>query len=140
MGGNIKFTNPQKISNEAVADLVVHSSNLKGINLSEKIAPTMIDEYPILSIAAAFAKGKTILNGLKELRLKESDRIQSIVNGLKKCGVEAEEKKDKIIIYGNNNPEGGSRISSNLDHRIAMSFLIFGTAAKAPKQVTFIAS
>ena len=136
MGGNIKFTNPQKISNEAVADLVVHSSNLKGINLSEKIAPTMIDEYPILSIAAAFAKGKTILNGLKELRLKESDRIQSIVNGLKKCGVEAEEKKDKIIIYGNNNPEGGSRINSNLDHRIAMSFLIFGTAAKEPIQVT----
>ena len=85
MGGNIKFTNPQKISNEAVADLVVHSSNLKGINLSEKIAPTMIDEYPILSIAAAFAKGKTILNGLKELRFKESDIIQSIVNGLKKC-------------------------------------------------------
>jgi len=136
MGGKIKFTNLRKVSNEAIADLHVSSSNLRGINLSEKIAPTMIDEYPILSIAAAFAKGKTTLSGLKELRFKESDRIQGIVNGLKKCGIKTEKKEEKIIIHGTNIPKGGSRINSRLDHRIAMSFLILGTAAKEPVQVT----
>jgi len=136
MGGKIKFTNLRKISNETVADLHVQSSKLKGINLGRKIAPTMIDEYPILSVAAAFAEGKTTLSGLSELRLKESDRIQSMVDGLRKCGVKTEDKKEQMIIHGNGLPDGGCRVNSNLDHRIAMSFLILGTSSKKPIKVT----
>ena len=93
----------------------------------------MIDEFPILSIAAACADGKTIFEGVSELRFKESDRLEAIAKGLSACEVEVEETEDKIIIFGKGTPpSGGAHILSNMDHRIAMAFLILGMVTEKP--------
>jgi 3-phosphoshikimate 1-carboxyvinyltransferase len=119
-----------------VADLVVRASRLTGIEVPAERAPRMIDEYPILAVAAAFAHGPTRLQGLAELRVKESDRLAAIAGGLAACGVEVEAGEDTLVIHGRGGPPaGGALIDAQLDHRIAMSFLVLGSAAEAPVTV-----
>jgi 3-phosphoshikimate 1-carboxyvinyltransferase len=101
-------------------------------------APSMIDEYPILAIAAAFAEGRTVMRGLEELRVKDSDRLAAIVAGLKANGVTVEETEDGMIVTGGD-VAGGGRVITHMDHRIAMSFLVMGLAAKSPVTVDDVA-
>jgi 3-phosphoshikimate 1-carboxyvinyltransferase len=118
---------------EDVADLVVRASRLAGVEVPASRAPSMIDEYPILAVAAAFAKGRTIMRGLGELRVKESDRLAAIARGLGACGVRATIEGDDLIVDGHDGrPPGGATIETQLDHRPAMAFLVFGMAAKKP--------
>lgn len=127
MGGNITIYNKKNLCGEEVADVEVKYSKLKGIKIAAEIAPRMIDEYPIISIAAAHAQGKTIMNGLEELKFKESNRFQAIIDGLKQVGVECKSDKNSIIINGGfTQPTKNIKITTNLDHRIAMSYLIMG--------------
>lgn len=126
MGADIIFINQRLECGESVADIRVKHSNLKGIIVPEDRAPSMIDEYPVLCAAAAFAEGDTIMRGLHELRVKESDRIAVMVKGLEACGVNVTEQEDGMTITGNKVQKGGAVIETHLDHRIAMSFLILG--------------
>ena len=133
MGARITFTNSRLQTGEPVADLEVSSSKLSGINVPADRAPSMIDEYPILAIAAAYARGVTRLSGLSELRLKESDRLSAIEVGLKSCGVTANVEENDLIIEGNGDKIlGGGQIKTNFDHRIAMAFLVAGMGARNP--------
>ena len=134
MGGDINIFNEQDVCGETVADLKIKSSNLHGINIPSDRAPTMIDEYPIISIAACFAKGKTIMNGIKDLRNKETDRIKEVVDNLNRLNIKTESSEDKMSIQGieSNYIEGGIEVDSKLDHRIAMSFLCLGLLSKKP--------
>ena len=133
MGALIDFENPREEGGEPVADLRVRfSPGMKGIEVPEERAPSMIDEYPILSVVAAFAEGRTVMRGVKELRVKESDRIDAMARGLEACGVRIEEEEDVLIVHGMGpgGMPGGATAQTHLDHRIAMSFLIAGMAAK----------
>lgn len=131
MGADIEFENNRLEGGEPVADLRVKSSCLNGIEVPPNRAPSMIDEYPILSVVAAFAKGKTIMRGIKELRVKECDRIDAMARGLETMGVTVEEGEDYLIVHGQNGEvEGGGTAQTHLDHRIAMSFLCLGLASK----------
>ena len=131
MGADIEFENNRLEGGEPVADLRVKSSCLNGIEVPPNRAPSMIDEYPILSVVAAFAKGKTIMRGIKELRVKECDRIDAMARGLETMGVTVEEGEDYLIVHGQNGEvEGGGTVETHLDHRIAMSFLCLGLASK----------
>lgn len=133
MGADITFSNERENAGEPVADIHVRHSKLKGIEVEADAAPSMIDEYPILSIAAAFAEGTTTMHGLGELRVKESDRFNAIVNGLHECGVEVEAKGDSLIVTGGcGSVKGGGTITTHYDHRIAMSFLVLGLASNMP--------
>jgi len=132
MGADIEFTNERVECGEPVADLRVKHSPLKGITVPQDRAPSMIDEYPILCVAAAFAKGETIMRGLEELRVKESDRIAVMVTGLKTCGVDVEEHQDGMTVTGHTAAAGGATVKTHLDHRIAMSFLILGLRTDNP--------
>ncbi len=125
MGGNIKINKTKNICGEDIGDITVEYSKLHGIKIDSHISPLLIDEYPILAIAACQAKGKTIMNGLSELRHKESDRVKSIVSNLKKLGYDITVKQDNIIIKGKENIKlKKQKIRSFNDHRIAMSFSI----------------
>jgi 3-phosphoshikimate 1-carboxyvinyltransferase len=137
MGADIAFENPREEGGEPVADLRVRFSTLKGIEVPPERAPSMIDEYPILSVVAAFAEGTTVMRGVKELRVKESDRIDAMARGLEACGVRVEEDEDTLIVHGLGaaGVPGGATARTHLDHRIAMSFLICGMAAKAAVSV-----
>ncbi|KAF0173816.1 MAG: 3-phosphoshikimate 1-carboxyvinyltransferase [Rhodobacteraceae bacterium] len=138
MGADIEFQNPRSEGGEPVADLRVRfSDNLKGIEVPPERAPSMIDEYPILSVVAACATGKTVMRGVKELRVKESDRIDAMARGLEACGVTIEEDEDTLIVHGlgAGNVPGGATCATHIDHRIAMSFLVLGMAAKRPVSV-----
>ena len=131
MGADIKIKNKRLISNEEVCDILVKSSNLNGINVPEEIIPNIIDEIPILSIAASFAKGKTTITNAAELRVKESDRLNGISEGLKKLQIAHQIFEDGISINGTSKEiYCGSPIESFDDHRIAMSFLISGIRSK----------
>ncbi len=131
MGAELRFENGREQGGEPVADIVVRSSELRGVEVSAERAPSMIDEYPILAVAAAFAKGQSVMHGLAELRVKESDRLAAIVAGLQTCGVEAREDGDSLIVEGTGGPPpGGARVLAHDDHRIAMSFLVMGLAAQ----------
>ena len=133
MGGNIKIQNKHLESGELVVDLNInYSPNLKGIEVPSERSARMIDEYPILSIIAASAEGNTVMKGIEELRFKESDRIQAIVDGLEKSGVHTKQKNDQLTIFGTgkNGIEGGSHIDASNDHRIAMSFACLGSISK----------
>lgn len=134
MGAAITLENERTVGGEPVADLHVQASALKGIEVPPDIAPSMIDEYPILFVAAAFAEGRTVARGLEELRVKESDRITVMADGLRACGVSVEELPDGLIIHGSGGEKvaGGATIASHLDHRIAMSFAVLGLAAARP--------
>jgi 3-phosphoshikimate 1-carboxyvinyltransferase len=137
MGADITFENPRTEGGEPVADLRVKFSALTGIEVPPERAPSMIDEYPILSVVASFATGKTVMRGVKELRVKESDRIDAMARGLEACGVRIEEDADTLIVHGMGpgGVPGGAVCKTHIDHRIAMSFLICGMAAQNPVSV-----
>jgi len=138
MGADLSYENERTEGGEPVADLRArYSENLKGIEVPEERAPSMIDEYPILSVVAANATGRTIMRGVKELRVKESDRIDAMARGLEACGVRIEEDEDTLIVEGcgAGGVAGGATCESRLDHRIAMSFMVCGLAAKAPVSI-----
>jgi 3-phosphoshikimate 1-carboxyvinyltransferase len=131
MGADISFLNHRIMAAEDVYDIRVRSSKLRGVDVPRKFSPTMIDDYPILAVAASMAKGKTHFKGINELRFKESDRFTGIINLLEKNGVRVESKKDTIIIHGRCElKKGGIEIKTNLDHRMAMSALIMGLVSK----------
>jgi 3-phosphoshikimate 1-carboxyvinyltransferase len=132
MGADIKIENERTESGETIGDLVVRASALKGVEIEPEIAPSMIDEYPILAVAAAYATGRTKMTGLAELRVKESDRLLAVAEGLKACGVRIELGDDWLAVEGMGAMPGGGKVATHMDHRIAMAFLIAGLAAKSP--------
>ena len=133
MGGDIDYLNPRDEGGEAVADIRVRTSPLRGVEVPPARAPSMIDEYPILCIAAALAEGRTVMRGLAELRVKESDRLAVMADGLKNCGVSVEELDDGLIVTGARSVQGGGGpIQTHLDHRIAMSFAVLGMVSVQP--------
>ncbi len=134
MGGDIKLIDPREVGGEPVADLRVRHSALKGVEVDPAIAPSMIDEYPILFVAAALAEGRTVTTGLDELRVKESDRLAVMATGLTAIGARVTESEDGLVIDGTGGDElpGGATIAGHLDHRICMSFAVAGLVARAP--------
>ncbi len=141
MGARIDITNRRISGGEEIGDLTVRHSELHGVEVPAERAPSMIDEYPILSVAAAFARGKTVMRGLEELRVKESDRLDAIARGLEQNGVAFEIENDDLIVNrtGSNGVPGGGRVSTHMDHRIAMSFLTMGLASRQPVTVDDVA-
>jgi 3-phosphoshikimate 1-carboxyvinyltransferase len=136
MGADIEFRNLRSSGGEQVADIVVRASALRGVDVPAERAPSMIDEYPILGIAAACASGTTTMRGLAELRVKESDRLAAVAAGLRSCGVEVEEGEDSLTVHGSGRPpDGGGAVAAHHDHRIAMSFLVLGQVADRPVSV-----
>lgn len=134
MGADIVAENPRIVGGEPVADLRVLHSVLNGIEVPPEIAPSMIDEYPVLFVAAALAQGRTVMRGIEELRVKESDRIAVMAEGLRACGVQVEELPDGLIVEGSGGEKvaGGCTIAARLDHRIAMSFAVLSLVARKP--------
>ena len=131
MGGNIEVMNRRDIGGEPVGDLRVRHSKLKGITVPVTRVPSMIDEFPVLFVAAACAEGETFCDGLDELRVKESDRLKTMAENLKACGVKCEEGEMSLRIYGTGTPpEGGATVATHLDHRIAMAHLVLGAVSK----------
>ncbi|WP_417597240.1 3-phosphoshikimate 1-carboxyvinyltransferase [Pararhodobacter oceanensis] len=136
MGADITFENPREEGGEPVADLRVrYSPDLRGVETPVERAASMIDEFPVLSVVAACAKGTTVMRGVKELRVKESDRIDAMARGLEACGVRLEETDDVFTVHGMAQVPGGATTHSRLDHRIAMSFLVLGLVSKSPIRV-----
>ncbi len=133
MGGSIVIQNRREQAGEPVGDIRVKASRLRGVSVPASRAPSMIDEYPILAVAAAFADGETVMQGLAELRIKESDRLGAMARGLAACGVGLSEGRDRLSVAGRaRKPAGGAKIMADLDHRIAMAFLVLGMAAERP--------
>jgi 3-phosphoshikimate 1-carboxyvinyltransferase len=132
MGADIAFENPHQAGGEPVADLVVRAGPLSGVEVPAERAPSMIDEYPILAVAASVARGRTVMHGLGELRVKESDRLSAVAEGLAACGISVRVEGDSLEVegLGGRPPQGGVTIATRLDHRIAMSFLVLGTATR----------
>ena len=130
MGADLVISNQRLSSGEEVGDITARYSKLKGVVVPPERAPSMIDEYPILAIAAAFAEGDTVMRGVGEMRVKESDRIALTAAGLETCGVDVEEEPEGFIVHGTGQPPRG--VETHGDHRIAMSHLILGMAAQAP--------
>jgi 3-phosphoshikimate 1-carboxyvinyltransferase len=142
MGARIEITNRRTSGGEEIGDLIVRHSELKGVEVPAARAPSMIDEYPILSVAAAFASGTTAMRGLEELRVKESDRLEAVARGLAANGVKYTIQGDDLLVEGGAVPGGGT-VTTHMDHRIAMSFLTMGLAAQKPvtvDDVTMIAT
>lgn len=141
MGADLGFANHRLVGGEEVADVTARHSLLNAVEVDPERVPSMIDEYPVLAIAAAFAAGQTMLHGLGELRVKESDRLAAIIAGLRSCGVPAgligdARWGDTLLIDGcDGPPAGGATVRTRGDHRIAMSFLVLGLAARAPVAV-----
>ncbi|HRE20084.1 MAG TPA: 3-phosphoshikimate 1-carboxyvinyltransferase, partial [Rhabdaerophilum sp.] len=144
MGADITELDRRIEGGEEVADLRVRYSALKGVDVPVERAPSMIDEYPILAVAAGFATGETRMNGLQELRVKESDRLQAVADGLAANGVAHEILGADLIVSGNGKAaRGGGTVATHMDHRIAMSFLVMGLASDKPVAVddmSFIAT
>ena len=137
MGADIVQRNKTGAKGEPVADLTVRASRLKGVQVPAERAASMIDEYPILAMAAAVAEGTTRMEGLAELRVKESDRLALIAEGLRGAGVEIEETESSLVVHGTGKaPLGGNTVNSMNDHRIAMSFLVLGAVSDYPIRVT----
>ncbi len=136
MGADIALQNEREAGGEPVADLFVRAGLLTGADIPAERAPRMIDEYPVLAVAAACARGRTVMRGLAELRVKESDRLATIATGLAACGVRVAVEGDNLIVEGAGNfPAGGTMIATRLDHRIAMAFLVLGLVANAPVRI-----
>ena len=135
MGAAIVARNERLEGGEPVADLEIAGGELEGVEVPAERAPSMIDEYPILAVAAACARGPTVMRGLHELRVKESDRLAAMARGLQACGVALTVEGDDLIVHGGGRPRGGALIDAQLDHRIAMSFLVLGGLADAPVAV-----
>jgi 3-phosphoshikimate 1-carboxyvinyltransferase len=134
MGGQLTVTNQREAGGETVGDIIVGSSRLKGVRVPADRAPSMIDEYPVLAVAASFAEGVTRMEGLEELRVKESDRLAAVAEGLAANGVKVTAGPDWLEVTGGKVP-GGGVVRTHLDHRIAMSFLVMGLAAENPVNV-----
>ena len=133
MGGKITIENSRGEAGEPLADLRVEASQLHGITVPASRAPSMIDEYPVLSVVATCATGTTHMVGLAELRVKESDRLAAMATGLAACGVQIEETEDSLTVHGSDQPiDGGALIAANLDHRIAMAFSVLGMVSLNP--------
>lgn len=132
MGADLRFENEREIGGEPVADIVVADGPLNGVSVPASRAPSMIDEYPVLAVVAAFARGETRMEGLGELRVKESDRLAATAAGLDACGVPASVDGDTLIVTGGKKVAGGATIATQMDHRIAMAFLVMGLGADAP--------
>jgi len=136
MGADITIANRRAEAGEPVGDLEIRASRLHGITVPAARAPAMIDEYPVLAMAAACAEGETRMCGLAELRVKESDRLAAIADGLARCGVAVRIDGDDLIVRGAGGaPPGGATVEARMDHRIAMAFLVLGAAARAPVTV-----
>ncbi|HEX7072563.1 MAG TPA: 3-phosphoshikimate 1-carboxyvinyltransferase [Hyphomicrobiaceae bacterium] len=135
MGGDVAFLNEREEGGEPVADIRVRSSGLTGVTVPPERAPSMIDEYPILAVVAAFARGRTEMHGLAELKVKECDRLAATAAGLAVNGVAARVDGDTLIVEGAGEVRGGGTVATHLDHRIAMSFLTLGLASSAPVTV-----
>jgi len=143
MGAAIEILQQRNDGGEDVADLRVRAGGLKGVEVPAERAPSMIDEYPILAVAAAFAEGTTRMRGLKELRVKESDRLEATAAMLRVNGVEVEIEGDDLIVHGKGRAAGGGVVTAHMDHRIAMSALIMGLGSEQPVAVddgSFIAT
>ncbi len=133
MGADIELSNVRAIGGESVADVTVRHGGLVGIEVPPERAPTMIDEYPVLAALAAGAEGRTVMRGVRELRVKESDRISAMTAGLRACGVTVDEFGDGLAVTGLGGPvPGAATVDARLDHRVAMSFLVLGMAAREP--------
>lgn len=141
MGAYIAIENERESGGERIGDLVVRASNLKGVEVPPDRAPSMIDEYPVLAVAASFAEGRTVMRGLDELIVKESDRFSAIADGLRACGLSIDvvnDGKDATLAVegrGVQGAPGGARVTTHMDHRIAMSFLTMGLASQNPVSV-----
>jgi 3-phosphoshikimate 1-carboxyvinyltransferase len=143
MGADIETLDVRSDGGEALADIRVRASALRGVEVSAARAPSMIDEYPVLAVAASFAEGTTIMRGLKELRVKESDRLAAVADGLKANGVDFEIEGDDLIVRGKGRAAGGGKVVTHMDHRLAMAFLVMGLASERPVAVddtSFIAT
>jgi 3-phosphoshikimate 1-carboxyvinyltransferase len=133
MGADLSITNRRTEGGEELADITARSSQLKGITVPAERAPSMIDEYPVLAVAASFAEGETHMPGLHELRVKESDRLAAVVDGLTANGVTTDNGEDWLTVTGMaGNVPGGGTVVTHLDHRIAMAFLVMGLGAREP--------
>ena len=137
MGASIELLNQRSAGGEDVADLRVRASELRGVRVPAERAPSMIDEYPVLAVAAALAEGETVMEGLEELRVKESDRLAAVAAGLKANGVDCSEGEASLVVRGRPDGKGlgGGTVETHLDHRIAMSFLVLGLASEKPVTV-----
>ena len=144
MGADIEALDMRSDGGEETADLRVRSSApLRGVEVPAARAPSMIDEYPVLAVAASFAEGRTVMRGLNELRVKESDRLAAIAEGLRANAVEVAIEGDDLIVEGRGQAAGGGTVSTHMDHRIAMAFLVMGLATRKPvmvDDVSFIAT
>ncbi len=138
MGAHIEILDRRLEGGEDVADLRVRQGTLRGVDVPAARAPSMIDEYPILAVAASFASGATRMRGLHELRVKESDRLAAVVAGLKAASVDCVIEGDDLIVEGGR-PPGGGVVATHMDHRIAMSFLVMGLATLEPMTVDDVA-
>jgi 3-phosphoshikimate 1-carboxyvinyltransferase len=135
MGADLEFIDRRQDGGEEIADIRVRASALRGVEVPAARAPSMIDEYPILAVAAAFAQGTTIMRGLKELRVKESDRLTATADLLSVNGIEVGIAGDDLIVHGKGYAQGGGRVATHMDHRIAMSALVMGLGADKPVEV-----
>ena len=128
MGADLTYSNQREVGGEPVADITARHSALRGIEVPPDVAPSMIDEFPVFFVAASMAQGRTVTNGLDELRVKESDRLALMASGLKAIGAQVQEREDGLVIDGTGGEplEGGATVASALDHRIAMSFAVAG--------------
>jgi 3-phosphoshikimate 1-carboxyvinyltransferase len=143
MGAEIERLDVRNEGGEDVADLRVRAGALRGVEVPASRAPSMIDEYPVLAVAAAFAEGTTIMRGLKELRVKESDRLAATAALLRGNGVEADIAGDDLIVHGKGRAKGGGTVTTHMDHRIAMAAIVLGLASERPVTIddgTFIAT
>src|SRR6185369_5565968 len=135
MGASIEMIEKRDDGGEEVADLRVKTSALKGVDVPPERAPSMIDEYLILAVAAAFAQGTTRMRGLKELRVKESDRLEATAEMLRVNGVDVAIEGDDLIVNGKGTVPGGGEVKTHMDHRIAMSALMMGLASEQPVRI-----
>ncbi|HTZ35329.1 MAG TPA: 3-phosphoshikimate 1-carboxyvinyltransferase [Stellaceae bacterium] len=136
MGADLAYLDERIEGGEPVADLRVRAGALRGADIPASRAPSMIDEYPVLAVAAACARGRTVMRGLGELRVKESDRLAGTAEGLAACGVKVAVEGDDLVVEGDGGaPAGGGLIETRLDHRIAMAFLVLGLATRSPVRI-----
>jgi 3-phosphoshikimate 1-carboxyvinyltransferase len=135
MGADVAFENRREQGGEPVADIRVRHASLRGVTVPAERAPSMIDEYPVLAALAAYAEGETRMQGLAELRVKESDRLAVTEEGLKSCGVEVSAGADWLAVRGAGRVAGGATVKTDMDHRIAMAFLTLGLGAETPVTV-----
>jgi 3-phosphoshikimate 1-carboxyvinyltransferase len=143
MGAAIERLEQRHEGGEDVADLRIRAGTLRGVEVPGSRAPSMIDEYPVLAVAAAFAEGTTVLRGLKELRVKESDRLAATAALLRVNGVAVEIAGDDLIVHGRSRAPGGGMVTTHMDHRIAMAAIVLGLASERPVKIddgTFIAT